>query len=355
MAKHLMHALGFLAIFLMPGLLAAGMAIGSPVLAFGTVILVFPLMRMVFGGLDRESLAWHESLATALHLLPLTYPPALLAALVFVFGRLDGMSTASMVGLGLSLWMTLLFALPVAHELIHRRERRHRMVGSMLAGLAGYPMLAAEHLSHHARDGSTALAEWPRRDESVWSFAWRRVSLMASNVFGAGGLIWRRSEPGTFGEWLHLAVAINLASAAAAAICGGAIGLVLYLGAVAGVILGFQVITYIQHWGLGDDGVHQPHLRGRGWEDDCLFQAWVTLNTSLHDAHHADSRVPFYRLQPVADSPRLPAGYVVLMLLCMVPPLWRAVMNEPLEHWLRRPDKPLRPGRRMTCFGLYPR
>ena len=81
----------------------------------------------------------------------------------------------ALLGLGLSLWMTLLFGTCVAHELIHRRDKRQAMLGHMLAGICGYPALGMEHLAHHARPGDTRLAEYPLKDESVWQFAWRRM------------------------------------------------------------------------------------------------------------------------------------------------------------------------------------
>jgi hypothetical protein len=60
---------------------------------------------------------------------------------------------------------------------------------------------------------------------------------------------------------------------------------------------------------------------GRGWEEDCRIQAWITMNVSLRDGHHRDSRLPCYRLGMRPDSPRLPAIYVLLMFASLVPPL----------------------------------
>ena len=116
---------------------------------------------------------------------------------------------------------------------------------------------------------------------------------------------------------------------------------------------GVQLITYIQHWGLGDDSIPDRVAFGRGWEEDCQFQAWVTLKISLHDEHHRDSRRPYYQLELAPDSPRLPASYVLLMFASLVPAVWRRVMEPALAHWLARPTNPLSAGRRLTCFGLH--
>jgi hypothetical protein len=179
MDKQWMAAAGYLSIFLMPALFLAGAITQEPWLAFGAVILVFPLARLVFGGLPAAGAPeWREQIATFLHYLPLVFacvlPVCVLIGLALTgqAQRTDGSAT---IGLGLSLWMTLLFGTCVAHELIHRRAKWHALLGSMLAGFCGYPALGFEHLAHHARPGDTHLAEYPLRDESVWKFAGRRT------------------------------------------------------------------------------------------------------------------------------------------------------------------------------------
>lgn len=62
--------------------------------------------------------------------------------------------------------------------------------------------------------------------------------------------------------------------------------------------------------------------------------------------------MPYYRLDLSPDSPRLPAGYVLLMFASLVTPLWLAMMRPALERWLLEPASPLSAGRRITCFGL---
>ena len=132
----------------------------------------------------------------------------------------------------------------------------------------------------------------------------------------------------------------------------GLAGVLLYLSVSAAVTLGVQLINYIQHWGLGDDRLGSRAAEGLAWEDDCRFQAWITLAISLHRAHHRDSRRPYYRIALERDSPRLPSGYLVLMVLCLVPALWRRMMLPALEHWERHPEQPRSPGRRLHCFVL---
>jgi hypothetical protein len=67
-------------------------------------------------------------------------------------------------------------------------------------------------------------------------------------------------------------------------------------------------------------------------------------------AHHRAAGQPYYRLGMVEGSPRLPAGYIVLMVLCLFPFAWRRAMLPTLRAWHRDPAAAPPPGRRLTCF-----
>jgi Fatty acid desaturase len=332
MKSQRLWALGYLSIFVMPTLLLIGAATSLYWLAFAAVVLVFPAARLAFGALPATAPHWREGIATFLHRLPLVYVPVLGVCVIVSLAMLaePGHGLADWIGYGMSLWMTMLFGICVAHELIHRRRADEALAGSILAGICGYP----------------------RVDESVWRFAGRRLTRIVHEFLGRGTNLWSgRSRSSSSLKRLRWALASTALTAGVVTVCGGIAGLLTYAAVAFGVAFGVQLITYIQHWGLADD----PRLvgHGRGWEEDCRFQAWITLNISLHDVHHMDSRLPYYRLGMATDSPRLPAGYVVLMFTSLVPRLWFHLMRPALAHWHRQPQAPVSAGRRLTCFGLY--
>lgn len=355
MWRQLTDAAGYLSIFIVPVLLLVGVAIDAPSLAFAVVMLVFPLTRPIVGTVS-EQVVWSERIATCLDRLPLLYAAVLPAVVGLVLHDLsiNGIaSTSQAIGLGLSLWMTLLLSTCVSHELIHRRGVLEITAGHCLAGLAGYPVLAQEHLAHHARSGDTACADWPRIDESVWAFALRRGCRIFADAYDPGSAFWSRQAMGRSVLLLRIGTAVSIATAAAFAWIAGWGGFVLYICVATGVWFGVQLINYIQHWGLGDDHLGDKALHGYGWEDDCRLQAWITLSISLHNGHHQQSRLPYYRVFLTPESPRLPAGYVVLMVLCLFPRFWFKSMRPVLEHWEEHPANPRSPGRRLTCFSVY--
>ncbi len=357
MLKQIYMAAGYLAVFLMPALPAAGVWFEHPYLAFGIVMLLFPLARGVFGAYsERTPIQWNERVANALDRLPVIYGFVLLSTLLFVAWRLGNGAAASLanaLGLALSLWMTLLFATCPAHELIHRRQKADVRVGSFVAGLAGYPWLGYEHLRHHARYGDTAGAEWPRLGESVWRFAARRIRRISHEVLASGKDIWRPQSGVPANTRIRAASATTIGTWAVFSWAGGWTGFLVYFSAIVGVTVGVQMITYLQHWGLGDDSLPDAGVRQFAWEDDCLFQAWVTLNISFHQSHHLATRLPYYRLTLTHNSPRQPAGYVILLVACMFPRLWRRMMLPALAQWKQHPNQAVSPGRRLTCFARY--
>lgn len=351
------QAAGFLAIFLMPTLFLVGAILERTWLAFGVVALLFPLARTVFGAVPPSAgIEWREGPATFLDRLPLVFVPVLVVCVIAGLAAAEPAlrsSPGAAVGLGFSLWMTLLLATCPAHELIHRRDRHQAMLGYVLAGICGYPALGMEHLAHHARPGDTSRPEYPLKAESVWQFAARRLGRICAESFGPGAPVWNPRASMTSLVRMRVAMGATVATLAGFAAIAGWQGAVLYLFMMVGVAFGVQLITYLQHWGLGDDNIPERIAFGRGWEEDCQFQAWITLKISLHDEHHRNSRRPYYQLELAPDSPRLPAGYVLLMFAALVPPIWRRMMEPALAHWLAKPASPLSAGRRLTCFGLH--
>jgi Fatty acid desaturase len=354
-ARQWLLSSGFLSVLIAPALLIAGIELDRPLLAFGVVMLLYPLARPVFGEIGDAAVEWTEPVSVALHRLPVLVALIGIGLMTWVPWRLFGgaaESTGYLVALGLSLWIVLLLATCTAHELIHRSSPWEARLGRWLAAAGGYPLLALEHLNHHLRPGDVSRAEWPDERESVFGFARRRLTLVVRSA--AEVALGRAGSPRARNALFETCLVTALA-ACAFALCLGMPGLVLYAGVAVGVTLGFQAITYLQHWGLGSSTRRVGAVHAIAWEDSCRFQAWVTLNVGCHQAHHTNSRLPFYRLAPEPGSPRQPAGYVILLLLSLMPPLWFHLMRPALDAWRHDPWRAMPTGRRLTCFHIMSR
>mgnify|MGYP001205294728 CR=1 FL=1 len=356
--KSFASAAGFLTALSAPALLALGAWLDKPALAGGTILLLFPLARLMFGAFHSSmEHEWHPRVARLLDQLPHAYVVVLAAALTMVLWKLHAQSltVATAAQWILSLWVVLMLATCVAHELLHRKSRAERFLGHALTGIAGYPVLGYEHVRHHRLRGSTGAAEWPRLSDSVWAFGGRRLRRIAAETVGPRGMAWlgNSASPTVRGVRIGLTACV-LAWAAFSAAAGWGGGAVYALTAVF-VAGGVQLVTYMQHWGLGDD--HLPDARSRelAWEDDCRFEAWLTMSMSVHQTHHVDAGRPFYSLAPTPGSPRMPTGYVLLMVAALIPPVWRRTMTPALEYWLAHPEASPSAGRHVLCVAAYRR
>ena len=169
-------AAGFTSVFIAPMLLMLSSALNLPFLTFGAVMLVYPLLRVVFGAVPASGPpVWGERVAGLLDGLSAVYCGALIWAIALFVFRLSetGLLLKPAIGWVLSLWVVLIFATCVAHDLLHRHSKVPRRLGHLLAGISGYPLLGYEHTRHHRLPGSTSRAEWPRRVETVWAFSGR--------------------------------------------------------------------------------------------------------------------------------------------------------------------------------------
>lgn len=341
---------GYLSIFIAPLLLVAGLRGDRPLLAFGAVMVLYPLARVVFGEVGEQPITWMEGASTFLHNLPRAYAACLPIAVFWLpLADRDAHSRDAhyLFSTGLSLWATLLLSTCVAHELIHRRSDADARLGRWLAAMAGYPLLGIEHLVHHLRTGDVRRAEWPAADESVWGFVARRQYLV---LLAAIDLALGRRGSERARRALFESCGVTTLCMAVFAGSMGSSGATLYAATAVGVVFGFHAINYVQHWGLSGEqsDAGEPHTLA--WEDSCRFQVWVTLNISCHQAHHRDARRPYYLLALERGSPRQPAGYLILLILSLVPPLWHRLMTPVLEAWRRDPTPAAPRGRRLTCF-----
>lgn len=349
-------AAGFNAILLPPFLLAASAWYSRPWLVFGTVLVFFPLARLLFGAYQPgETNTLPPRWTWLLDQLPRAYGLALGTALMFLLWvwKTGSLPAADIVPWTLSLWMTLVFASCVAHALLHRRTSTDRILGHVLAGVAGYPVLAYEHLRHHRLTGRTAAAEAPAVEESMWVFSYRRLRRIGMEALGSQGIAWWGDFRSPTVRGLRIALASTTATMVLFGLAAGWLGVLTYAAAAGLVAFSMQLVTYMQHWGLGDDHLSDAHGRGLAWEDDCRFQAWITLSLSLHQSHHDEAATPYHQLGLAGRAPRLPAGYVLLMFAAMVPPIWRRVMRPALDYWLAHPGTPPTAGRKVACVVVY--
>jgi alkane 1-monooxygenase len=219
----------------------------------------------------------------------------------------------------------------VAHELIHRRRGPGRWVGRLLLSLTWYEHFFTEHLrGHHARvatldDPGTArfgetfwqyvLRSWP----GEWKSAWQ-IGMTEARRRGHSG--WR--NPVLHGLFLESAVTTSVV------LMGGLRSLALYVAHVVMATLLVMAVGYFLHWGLRRGPRPSPK---DAWGCDVSLTHFVLLGLQQHADHHLHATRPYWELRPPDGSPRLPHGYLKMILLVI---FWNAEARRALTAELAR-------------------
>ena len=349
------YGFGYLLALAPPLVFVAGQWLQVPGLLFFVLFGIAPLSKPIFGTIPLGQPQWSESVAACLHQIPtitaMSYALAAVATVVGLQSEWRPSTSLSWLLYGFSLWSCMLCAVPVAHDLLHRRGFA-RFAGAIVSGLIGYPVLEGEHMRHHSMSGTVDLPEWPRVTDSVWAYARRR----AAHVFQSAFRFHQHNAKLSRMSMVRFVAACSVSATVGAAFykAAGALGLAVYGFAALGVHFTVHGINYVQHWGLGSDNLAGAQEGRFGWECCCRVQGWLLLNIALHHSHHQRSSTPYYRLAPHSVSPKLPVSYLPSLVISMFPPLWRRLMLPQLAHWQSAPQHQQATGaRRILCLPIY--
>ena len=334
-------AASYLAMFVPLLVLIAGHSAGyewSPVVLF---FVIYPLTRLVTGEVRDEQPEWTEAAAKALGAMPVVYALCFIGTYLWALkelGRGDLRSTADNIGFTAGILVAAALGGCVSHTLVHSRKLGEQRLGSLMLALYGCPFFRAEHMAHHAMPRHVEAGHCPTVDESMFWFALRRLWAVPKEALEWSCGVMGRTGKTSVVDSVWFWCAVSLCSFAAMTWVGGTRGAVNFLVFAVGLAMLNSFIVYIQHWGLGVDNGQPGGIRAQvGWEDRCRLQALTTLNLSLHQHHHERPSAAYFRLRPKERGPVLPAGYAVMVLIGLFPPLWRRSMLPRLEGWKNDP------------------
>jgi alkane 1-monooxygenase len=307
----------------------------GPILIFGG----FPPLDLLIG-LDAENppdsvLKWLERDRyyrwCTYAFLPLQYAGLVFACAMWASGNL---SVVDKIGLALTEAMVSGIAINTAHELGHKRDRLERWLSKIALAQSGYGHFFVEHnRGHHVRVATPEDPASARMGESFWAFLPRTVR---GSVISA----WELEK-----EWLERhgrktwSIHNNVLNAwAMTVVLFG--GLTLALGPrvlpflLIQMVIGFpllEVVNYLEHYGLlrqtRPDGRYELTRPEHSWNSNNVASNVLLYHLQRHSDHHANPTRRFQALRHVDEAPQLPTGYAGMILLALVPPLWRRVMD----------------------------
>ncbi|TIC89149.1 alkane 1-monooxygenase [Nocardioides sp. GY 10113] len=224
-----------------------------------------------------------------------------------------------------------------AHELGHKREEHERWLSKIALAQSGYGHFYIEHnRGHHVRvatpedPASSRLGEnfyefWPRTVvgslRSAWRLEKRRYARKDTHPFHLGNDV--------LNAWLMSAVLFG----GLIALFGWQVAPYLAIQAVVGFSL-LEVVNYLEHYGMLRQkvgvGERQRYERvdpSHSWNSNNIATNVLLYHLQRHSDHHANPTRRYQTLRDFEESPVLPTGYAGMILLALVPPLWRRVMD----------------------------
>jgi alkane 1-monooxygenase len=272
--------------------------------------------------------------------IPLQYGTLLLACALWASGDL---STLEALGLALTVGTVSGIAINTAHELGHKRASMERWLSKVALAQTGYGHFFIEHnRGHHVRvatpedPASSRMGEsfyrfWPRTVSGSLRSAWELEAERLRRL-GTSPLSWRND---ILQAWAMSVVLF----AALVAVFGVDIAPWLLVQAVFGFSL-LEVVNYLEHYGLlrakRDDGTdrYERTRPEHSWNSDNVSSNVLLYHLQRHSDHHAHPTRRFQALRHFEEAPELPSGYATMIVLALVPPLWRRVMDpKVLAHY----------------------
>ena len=95
----------------------------------------------------------------------------------------------------------------------------------------------------------------------------------------------------------------------------------------------FETVNYLEHYGLqrklipGSEDVYESVRITHSWNAPQVMTNYLLFKLQRHSDHHANSYKPYQILDSFPESPMLPYGYSVSLVLCIFPPIWKRVID----------------------------
>ncbi|MCV7091705.1 alkane 1-monooxygenase [Mycobacterium interjectum] len=312
---------------------------GVPILAFVIIPVLDHLMGPdVVDNPDESVLAWLGSnrfyrWATYLYL-PNQYLSLVFACWVWSGGGWVAMGFVDKVGLMATVGLVGGLAINAAHELGHTRVEAERRLSKVALAQTCYGHFYVEHnRGHHVRVATVEDPASARLGEHLYAFIPRSVfgglrsawQLEADRLAGSSKPRWSLRND-ILNGWL-----ISVALFTVLSVWFGPVVLPWLIGQA---IIGFcllETVNYMEHYGLRrqklPSGRYERVQPAHSWNSNSVITNVLLFHLQRHSDHHANPLRPYQVLRHVDEAPQLPSGYSAMLLLALLPPLWRRVMD----------------------------
>ncbi|MGO1165484.1 MAG: fatty acid desaturase [Janibacter sp.] len=247
------------------------------------------------------------------------------------------LTTIEKIGAAISIGCVGGIAINTAHELGHKRPKHERWLSKVALAQSGYGHFFIEHnRGHHVRVATPEDPASSRLGESFYAFWPRTVlgSLRHAWRIEAKRLARRKRHPfhldnDVLNAWLMTLV---LWTAVTVWLGPGILPFLLLQGFIGLSLL--EVVNYLEHYGMlrqkvfhGDVERYERVLQSHSWNSNNIATNVFLYHLQRHSDHHANPTRRYQALRTFEEAPVLPTGYAGMIVLALIPPLWRRVMD----------------------------
>ncbi|OKH77501.1 alkane 1-monooxygenase [Mycobacterium sp. SWH-M3] len=292
--------------------------------------------------IDLDNDSWYRW-ATYLYL-PNQYLSLIFACWLWSGGGWVVLSSVDRAGLLVTLGIVGGIGINAAHELGHRNARLERRLSKLALAPTCYGHFFVEHnRGHHVRVATPDDPASSLMGQSIYHFIPRSVigGLRSAWVLEARRFTRRGKTPWTSRNNVLNAWLMSLTLFCGLAVWFGPAVLPMLFGqAFVGICL-LEAVNYLEHYGLRRErlpsGRYEPVSARHSWNSNTLVANVFLYHLQRHSDHHTNPQRRYQTLRSLDEAPQLPSGYGTMLVLALVPPLWRKIMDPRVtEHYSGR-------------------
>ncbi|EGR32049.1 hypothetical protein IMG5_097960 [Ichthyophthirius multifiliis] len=201
----------------------------------------------------------------------------------------------------------------VAHELFHKDRIQDKILGYLTLAKNLYMHFAIEHIQGHHKNVATHKdAATSRLNQSLYEF-------LPQTLIGTYKNAWNiENEQQIFKIY-------------------GYYGGMLFLFQSFVSVVYLEMANYVEHYGLVrkeiSPGVYEPVNIKFSWNAPHRVSNYLLFKIQRHSDHHENSYKEYQTLCSYDESPQLPHGYTVCVLMALFPKIWFKIMNKQLKNY----------------------
>ncbi|CDW80345.1 alkane-1 monooxygenase [Stylonychia lemnae] len=223
----------------------------------------------------------------------------------------------------------------IGHELIHRKEKIHKIFGTLSYSKMLYSHFLIQHIvSHHKKVSTPEDPSSARMNESLYEFYWRAIPAGYVEVWDIEQKRLAREGVSPFNPLRNRILLFNILHIAYLGLIFQIFGLhtvCFHLVYSLIITLMFEAVNYLEHYGLSRkkdaNGNYESVNIKHSWNAPQMITNWILFKLQRHSDHHAYSYKPYQILDSFPESPMLPYGYSVSLVLSFFPYIWKKVHN----------------------------